>query len=190
GFATYSEVVFWEAEHGRDEGDYARLEQMCSYLVEDNGDYRRALVETRFRYPSDISDRHLYEKGATVVHMLRATLGDSVWRRGLKRYLERHAFGGVETADLRRACEEVSGRNLSWFFDQWVHRGGHPELKVSRVWDADSKTLLLTVEQVQEADDLTPEAFRLPMMLELVVGTRKLRLPIEVRQGKETIHIP
>jgi len=190
GFATYSEVVFWEAEHGRDEGDYARLEQMCSYLVEDNGDYRRALVETRFRYPSDIFDRHLYEKGATVVHMLRATLGDSVWRRGLKRYLERHAFGGVETADLRRACEEVSGRNLSWFFDQWVHRGGHPELKVSRVWDADSRTLLLTMEQVQEADELTPEAFRLPMMLEMVVGTRKLRLPIEVRQRKETIHIP
>jgi aminopeptidase N len=190
GFATYSEVVFWEAEHGRDEADYARLEQMCSYLVEDGGDYRRALVETRFRYPSDVFDRHLYEKGATVVHMLRATLGDSVWRRGLKRYLERHAFGGVETADLRRACEEASGRNLSWFFDQWVHRGGHPELKVSRAWDADSKTLLLTVEQVQEADDLTPAAFRLPMTLELVVGTRKLRLPIEVRQRKETIHIP
>jgi aminopeptidase N len=190
GFATYSEVVFWEAEHGRDEADFARLEQMCSYLVEDYGDYRRALVETRFRYPSDVFDRHLYEKGATVVHMLRATLGDSVWRRGLKLYLERHAFGGVETADLRRACEEVSGRNLSWFFDQWAHRGGHPEIKVSREWDQDSKSLLVIVEQVHEADAVTPEAFRLPMVLELAVGDRRLRLPIDVRQRKETIQIP
>ena len=190
GFATYSEVVFWEAEHGRDEGDFARLEQMCSYLVEDGADYRRALVETRFRYPSDIFDRHLYEKGATVVHMLRATLGDAVWRRGLKRYLERHAFQGVETGDLRRACEEASGRNLSWFFDQWAHRGGHPELKVSRSWDADSRSLLLTIEQVQEKDDVTPEAFRLPMSLEIVVGTRKLRLPIEVTHRVETIRVP
>jgi len=190
GFATYSEVVFWEAEHGRDEADFARLEQMCSYLVEDNGDYRRALVENRFRYPSEVFDRHLYEKGATVVHMLRATLGDAVWRRGLERYLATHAFGGVETADLRRACEEVSGRNLSWFFDQWAHRGGHPELRVTRDWDAGSKSLLLTIEQVQEQDELTPEAFHLPMMLELLVGSRRLRLPIEVRQRKETIRIP
>jgi aminopeptidase N len=190
GFATYSEVVFWEAEHGRDEADFARLEQMCSYLVEDNGDYRRAIVETRFRHPSDIFDRHLYEKGATIVHMLRATLGDAVWRRGLKLYLERHAFGGVETGDLKRACEEVSGRNLTWFFDQWAHRGGHPEIRVTREWDAGSKSLLLTVEQVQEPDDVTPAAFRMPMMLELLVGGRRLRLPIDVQQRKETIHIP
>ncbi len=190
GFATYSEVVFWEAEHGRDEADFARLEQMCSYLVEDNGDYRRPLVETSFRYPSDIFDRHLYEKGACVVHMLRATLGDAIWRRGLKRYLERHAFGGVETGDLRRACEEVSGRNLTWFFDQWAHHGGHPEIKVTREWDANAKALLLTIEQVQEADPVTPAVFRIPMVLELAMGDRRLRLPIDVKQRKETIRIP
>ena len=190
GFATYSEVVFWEAEHGRDEADFARLEQMCSYLVEDYGDYRRALVETRFRYPSEIFDRHLYEKGATVVHMLRSTLGDGFWRRGLKRYLESHAFGGVETGDLRRACEEVSGRNLTWFFDQWAYHGGHPEIKVAREWDPDSKSLLLTVEQVQEPDSVTPAVFRIPMVLELLVGERRLRLPIDIQQRRETIRIP
>jgi len=190
GFATYSEVVFWEAEHGRDEADFARLEQMCSYLVEDNGDYRRPLVETAYRYPSEIFDRHLYEKGACVVHMLRATLGDAVWRRGLKRYLERHAFGGVETGDLRRACEEVSGRNLTWFFDQWAYQGGHPELKVAREWDQNAKALLLTIEQVQDQDSVTPAAFQIPMVLELKVGDRRLRLPIEVKQRKETIRIP
>ncbi|HMI32009.1 MAG TPA: M1 family aminopeptidase [Candidatus Limnocylindrales bacterium] len=189
GFATYSEIVFWEAEHGRDEADFARLEQMCSYLVEDYGDYRRPIVETRFRYPSDVFDRHLYEKGACVVHMLRSTLGDSVWRRSLKRYLERHAFSGVETSDLRRACEEESGKNLTWFFDQWLHRGGHPEIKVSREWDADSKSLLLTVEQVQEPDAVTPAVFRIPTVLELAVGNRRLRLPIDIQQRKETIQI-
>ncbi len=190
GFATYSEIVFWEAEHGRDEADFARLEQMCSYLVEDYGDYRRPLVETRYRYPSDIFDRHLYEKGATVVHMLRSALGDAAWRRGLKRYLESHAFGGVETADLRRACEEVSGRNLAWFFDQWAHHGGHPEIKAAREWDPDSKSLLVTVEQVQEPDAVTPAVFRIPMVLELVVGERRLRLPIDIQQRRETIRIP
>ncbi len=190
GFATYAEVLFWEAEHGRDEADFARLEQMCSYLVEDSGDYRRAIVETRYRHPSDIFDRHLYEKGACVAHMLRATLGDAVWRRSLKRYAERHAFGAVETSDLRRACEEESGRNLTWFFEQWVHRGGHPELQVKREWDAAAKSLSLIVEQVQQEDEVTPRAFRIPLVLEAVVGMRRLRLPVEIRERKEAIRIP
>ena len=189
GFATYSEIVYREADGGRDDADFARLEQMCSYLTEDGEDYRRPLVETRWKYPSDIFDRHLYEKGACVLHMLRALLGDAAWRRSLRRYLTRHAFGPVETADLRRACEEETGRNLSWFFDQWIYRGGQPELKVNRVWDDAARTLVLTVEQVQDTEDGTP-VFRCPMVLEIVTGGKRLRLPIDVHGKKETIHVP
>jgi len=190
GFATYSEIVFLESDSGADEADFARLEQMCSYMTEDGGDYRRPIVDTRYRHPSDIFDRHLYEKGACVSHMLRATLGDAVWRRSLRRYLTRHAFGAVETADLRRACEEESGKNLSWFFEQWIHKGGHPELSVRREWDAAAKSLRLTIKQVQEEDGVTPLVFRLPMTLEVVVGARRLRFPIDLRERVETIQIP
>jgi aminopeptidase N len=189
GFATYSEIVFREADTGRDDADFARLEQMCSYLTEDGEDYRRPLVETRWKYPSTIFDRHLYEKGACTIHMLRAILGDAAWRRSLKRYLERHAFGPVETADLRRACEEETGRNLSWFFDQWAYHGGHPELKVTRTWDENARTLILTIEQVQEVDALTP-LFRLPLTLEVVSGGKRLRIPLDLQGRRETIHVP
>ena len=190
GFATYSEIVFWEAEHGKDEADFARLEQMCSYLCEDGGDYRRAIVETRYGVPSDIFDRHLYEKGATVAHMLRVTLGDEVWRRSLRRYLTENAFRGVETSDLRRACEEESGKNLSWFFDAWIHHGGHPELRVTRAWDDSSKTLTLKIDQIQEESDGTPAVFRLPMTLEIVAGPKRLRIPVEIRERSQTLQIP
>ena len=189
GFATYSEIVYREADGGRDDADFARLEQMCSYLTEDGEDYRRPLVETRWKYPSTIFDRHLYEKGACTVHMLRAILGDAAWRRSMKRYLEGHAFGPVETADLRRACEEETGRNLSWFFDQWAYHGGHPELRVSRTWDENAKSLVLTVEQVQEVDALTP-TFRLPLTLEIVSGGKRLRLQLDLHGKRETIHVP
>jgi aminopeptidase N len=189
GFATYSEIIYREADDGRDDADFARLEQMCSYLAEDGEDYRRPLVETRWKYPSAIFDRHLYEKGACVLHMLRALLGDAAWRRAMRSYLTRHAFGAVETADLRRACEDVTGRNLSWFFDQWAHHGGHPELKVSRLWDESAKSLLITVEQVQETDEVTP-LFRLPMSLEVVTDGKRVRLPVVVHGRRETIHVP
>ncbi len=189
GFATYSEIVYREADDGRDDADFARLEQMCSYLSEDGEDYRRRLVETRWKYPTSIFDRHLYEKGACVLHMLRAVLGDAAWRRSIRTYLARHAFGPVETADLRRACEDETGRNLSWFFDQWAHHGGHPELRVSRLWDEAAKSLLITVEQVQETDDVTP-LFRLPMTLEIVTAGKRVRLTVDVHGRRETIHVP
>ncbi|HEU4941268.1 MAG TPA: HEAT repeat domain-containing protein, partial [Candidatus Eisenbacteria bacterium] len=160
-----------------------------SYLTEDGEDYRRPLVETRWNHPSSLFDRHLYEKGACVLHMLRAFLGDAAWRRSLKRYLERHAFGSVETADLRRAFEEETGRNLSWFFDQWVYHGGHPELRVTRSWDEGARTLVLTVEQVQEVDAVTP-LFRIPVALEVASAGKRYRIPLDLKGRKETIHVP
>jgi len=189
GFATYSEIVFRESDEGRDDADYARLEQMSSYLTEDGEDYRRPLVETRWNYPSTLFDRHLYEKGACVLHMLRALTGDAAWRRSLKRYLERHAFGSVETADLRRAFEEETGRNLSWFFDQWVYHGGHPELRVTRSWDDGARTLVLTVEQVQEVTEVTP-LFRIPLTFEVVSAGKRVRIPLDLQGKRETIHVP
>lgn len=189
GFATYSEIVFWEAAWGEDHADFARLEQMCGYLNEDSSEYRRAIVETRRRYSSELFDRHLYEKGALVLHMLRATLGDDAWRRSLRRYITRHALGPVETGDLRRACEEESGRNLSWFFDQWLRHGGHPELRVTRRWNERARSLTLTIEQAQEEDGGLTPVFRLPLMVEVVVGTRRHRFPIEVRDRRETVHL-
>lgn len=189
GFATYSEIVTREADAGQEDADFGRLEQMCSYLVEDGCEYRRALVERRYEYPNEIFDRHLYEKGALVLHQLRFVLGDDAWRRSLKRYVRRHAFGPVETADLRRACEDETGRNLGWFFDQWVHAGGHPELKVERQWDDASRCLTLTVHQVQPDDRLTP-VFRVPMILEVALAGETRRIPIELRERKQTIQIP
>ena len=189
GFATYSEIVFRESDEGRDDADYARLEQMCSYLTEDGEDYRRPLVETRWSHPSSLFDRHFYEKGACVLHMLRALVGDAAWRRSLKRYLERHAFGSVETADLRRAFEEETGRNLSWFFDQWVYHGGHPELRVTRSWDESARTLHLTVDQVQEVDEVTP-LYRIPLTLEVVSAGKRFRIPLDLHGKRETIHVP
>ena len=190
GFATYSEIIWLEKDAGQDAADYARLEQMVAYQIEDGRDYRRPIVETRYRYPSDVFDRHLYEKGAIVLHMLRAYLGDAAWRRSLKRYVTRHAFGPVETSDLRRACEEETGHNLTWFFDQWVDAAGHPELRVRRSYSERSRVLTLRIEQVQTASEKTPAAYRLPMTIEVGVGGSIQSIPIELRERVETIRIP
>src|SRR4029078_2370765 len=103
---------------------------METYFSEARGPYRRPIVCHDYEAPIDIFDRHLYEKGACVLHMLRTTLGDAVFFRGVELYLERHDKGVVEPRHLMRALEEVSGRSLDRFFEQWVFRAGHPELDV------------------------------------------------------------
>ena len=123
---------------------------------------RGPIVTHAFEAPSDIFDRHLYDKAACVLHHLRLELGDEVFFRALRGYVTAHARGLVETLDFRRACEAECGRNLEPFFEQWIHRPGHPELEVSHAWDEATRRLTLSVKQTQEGAEDRPWRFRLP----------------------------
>ena len=136
GFATYCEILFTEHDKGRDEADYELYLSRQAYFQEDESRYRRPIVHNAYKYPWVLFDRHLYEKGACVLHMLRRQLGDDAWWRALKLYLNRFQDKSVETSDLIAAIEEASGRNLRSFFDQWVFRAGYPSYEISAVTDA------------------------------------------------------
>ena len=99
-------------------------------MKEDAERYRRPIVCNTYLAPSDIFDRHLYQKGAAVLHMLRGELGEARFWRAMARYVRDNAQRSVETIDFVRAIENATGRNLRGFFDQWVFREGHPKLEV------------------------------------------------------------
>ncbi len=149
GFATYFEYVWREHAKGRDEADVELLGDAESYLAE-TGRYQRPIVCRQYEEPIELFDAHLYEKGGRVLHMLRNDLGDEVFFAGLKAYAERHAHGNVETRDLARALEEVSGRNLDRFFEQWVGSPGHPQLEGGWEWDDERKVGTLRLQQKQD----------------------------------------
>jgi puromycin-sensitive aminopeptidase len=67
-----------------------------------------------------------YEKGASVLRMLEQYLGPQVFRDGVRVYLERHAFGSTETADLWAALGGASGQPIPQVMDGWVFRPGYP----------------------------------------------------------------
>src|SRR4029079_8718836 len=125
--------------------------------------YQRAIVCRQYDEPIELFDAHLYDKGGRVLHMLRKELGDDVFWSALKTYAERHARGSVETRDLVRAIEAVSGRNLERFFDQWIRSPGHPELQASWRWDEDRRVGTLKLEQKQAGE---PFHFQLRLALE------------------------
>jgi aminopeptidase N len=152
GMASYSEVMWTEHEYSADEAAYYRLQEARSYLAEDSSRYRRPMVTHVYREAIELYDRHIYEKGSCVYHMIRAELGEELFWKAIQTFVQDNAHKTVETIDLLRAIEKATGRNLAYLFDQYVYRGGHPDYKVAYSWDGDSNLAKVTVSQTGDSD--------------------------------------
>lgn len=186
-FATYFATLWSEHDRGWDEAAWERAGEADSYLGED-ARYRRSIVSYRYNSPMNVFDRHAYPKGGRVLHMLRFELGEEQFWRAIRRYAEVNQFRTVETADLRIAIEDATGQGMNWFFDQWVHKGGHPEFHVSWDWDSSSKQVRVTVKQTQKVDDVTP-LFRTSAEIEIAPtsGEPAIRR-VALSKAEETFH--
>lgn len=189
GFATFFELHFTEHSKGRDEFIYAIQNEMDSYLSEAST-YRRPIVTNVYNAPLDIFDRHLYEKGGVVLNMLRALLGETLFWKAIRRYALSRRGTNVVTPDLQRAIEESTGRNLDWFFDQWVFSPGHPEIEGSYSWDDKSNSAKLALKQTQTGDKV-PEVFRLPLRLNFRLENGETHdTTIEMTEREQTFYVP
>jgi len=187
GWATYSEVVWKAHDLGQDEADYHLFLDLKNYLSESGGRYQRPIVSYHFREPIDMFDRHLYEKGALVNHTLRTVLGETAFWGGVKHYLHRHAHGTVHSRDLQRAMEEVSGRNLDGFFQQWVESPGHPRLEVKSQWS--DGQLKVSVTQKQKSKGV-PKAFHFPLTVHVVTEDGQQDVTLQVKERSRAWAIP
>jgi aminopeptidase N len=188
GFASYFDPLWFESEFGRDEFQWNMYTESQNYFEEDATSYRRPIVTAKMDDIDDMLDRHTYEKGACVLHMMRFVLGDDLWWKAIRHYVKRHAMGNVETNDFKEAIEEATGRNLDKFFDQWLYHAGHPEFEVSWKYDDKAKVVALSVKQKQEVKDLTP-LFAMPVEVELHVKGKARRERIEVSRPEQTFFI-
>ncbi|MEB3341505.1 M1 family metallopeptidase [Okeania sp.] len=153
GMASYSEVLWTAKEYGKDDAAYYILKEARNYIAEDKGRYRRPMVTNVYREPIELYDRHLYEKGACVYHMIKTELGAELFTKAIHNFVQSNAHKTVETIDLLRAIEQATGRNLSFLFDQYVFRGGHPDYKVNYAWDGENKLAKITVAQIIVKND-------------------------------------
>lgn len=153
GMASYAEVLWTEYEYSKNDAAYYLLGEARSYLHEDKSRYRRPIVTNVYREAIELYDRHLYEKGACIYHIIRSVLGDKLFEQSMQTFITNNAYKTVETVDLLRAIDEATGYNLAPIFDQYVFRGGHPDFKVGYSWDNDNKVAKLTVKQVQVKED-------------------------------------
>lgn len=148
GFATYFEALYCEASRGKDEFQNYMVQMADAYLNEANSLYKRAIVTKVYKHPDDLFDSHSYKKGGCILHMLRNYLGDDFFKKSLEKYVDTYGTRTAETDDLRKVLEDVSGKSLEQFFDQWIYGAGHPELDVE--FSQDAKNLKFKVTQMQE----------------------------------------
>jgi len=190
-WATFSENLYNEVAHGEDVAAWDRIQKTSQYLAQDLGQYRRPIVTDRYGIPMDLFDRHAYEKGSLVLTMLRDELGDEAFFRGAQLYLGRHAYGFADTHEFRRALEDASGRDLVWFFEQWVYKAGYPEIEAR--WRPVDGELELVLTQVQDTSASGPAAtpvFRLLLEVEVVGSGGARRSTITMTSSRQAFRLP
>jgi aminopeptidase N len=193
GFATYYAGLFVERHEGvaafreymeRKGGEYLKYEQT-----------RRAPIYDRETEDlNKLLNANNYQKGAWVLHMLRAELGDASFFRGIRAYYRAHRHKTATTEDLRRALERASGRSLREFFARWVYASGHPRYEAAWTWNAGTTAaargagvLTLTLKQTQEDGAPFPNAF--PVEIVTGNGTRRVKLTPNGRETSQRIYL-
>ncbi len=187
-WATYMETVWITATRPADEATWYRYKLARGYFAEADDRYVRAIVENRFREPIDVFDRHLYQKGASVLATLQAQIGEHAFWNGVRRYLAENAHGSVHTVDFQRALEDATGENLGAFFEQWIHTPGHPVLQVTL--KKENGFVGLDLEQQQDVE-VSKDAFAFTLRVEVCFedGSNQI-VDLPVSERKRSVAIP
>lgn len=189
-FANYSEYLWFEHKHGRDMADHHRQEEMQGYLGQASGGSIHPLVHFGYDDKEDMFDAHSYNKGGTILHMLRDYVGDDAFFAALKKYLTDNQYTAAEAHQLRLAFEAVTGEDLNWFFNQWYFSAGHPVLEIQHHYNAADKEVEINVVQTQEGENV-PHIFRLPIAIDIYDASGKAtRHNVVLNQRDQTLHLP
>jgi aminopeptidase N len=123
GFATYSEGLWIEHTQGR-----AAMDGWVKYLYNDMVQNRSYVSEPGNPPATDLFNWGVYEWGGLTLHALRLEVGDETFFKILKTYYSRYAGGNATTDDFIAVAEEVSGKDLKQFFDDWLYSGNLPPI--------------------------------------------------------------
>lgn len=153
GFAQYFAALF--AREHRGEGvfrDILKQFRRWSIAESDQGPIYLGYRLGHIKGESRVFRALVYNKGASVLHMLRGLVGDDVFFAGVRRFYADNRFTKAGTDDLRRAMEAESGQDLERFFERWIYDSGIPRLRFSSA--VDGQDLVVRFEQVGEVFDL------------------------------------
>jgi aminopeptidase N len=180
GFADYFAGLFIQRYEG--EADFQRyMKNEADTYFNYEKSARTPIHDTNTEDLFKLLNPNNYQKGAWVLHMLRAEVGDAQFFRGVRIYYDGHKNATATSEDLRAAFEQASGRDLKDFFARWVYGAGHPSYELSWQWNEKTTQLTMVLKQLQ------PEpSFPNAVPIDILTASGKRRFVLKPT-GRQTV---
>ncbi len=191
GFATYCEALYQEMTDGP--GAYRTT--MLAKMNNAPRGAKYAVGSVRLQDTSSVASMFgtalVYNKGGTVLHMLRHVLGDSVFFRAMKAYALAPSlrFRTASTDDFRAVCEQISGTDLGYFFTEWILGQNYPHYVYSYSSTASGGWADVTVRIRQTVQTAMPAFFTMPIDLEFIGSGMDTTVTVFNDAADQTFHI-
>ncbi|MGA7162043.1 MAG: M1 family aminopeptidase [Bacteroidota bacterium] len=176
GFAVYGTALYLEKEYGVDSyWSFINLQTgVALSTAGEVGAPDTSTAQSLFNY------NLIYAKGASVLHMLRHVLGDSVFFSSIRAYANQPQlkYSTAATRDLQAACESVCGKDLNYFFQEWIYGTGSPVYQYSWNWSSAGDSSVVTISLDQPAGRQNPTFFTMPIDVRIISPERDTTVQI------------
>ena len=182
-FADFGELLWNEYKYGKDAAGEHNTMAMQNYLFSNSS--KKDLVRFYYRSREELFDAVSYQKGGRILNMLRNYTGDDAFYKSINLFLTKHKFRAVEAQELRLAFEEVTGKDLNWFWNQWFYGSGHPKLDISYDYDQSAQNAKVFIKQNQP-----DKIFKLPVAIDVYQAGGKKRYSVWLENKADTFAFP
>jgi aminopeptidase N len=181
-FANYGEYLWRAHKYGKTAAEMHYFEQVEAYKNGQN--QSKELVRFNYDDQEELFDLVSYNKGGAILHMLRIYLGDEAFFKGLNTYLNTFKYQTAEVHQLRLIFEEITGKDLNWFFNQWYYGSNHPNIEISYDYNTLRKTVTVNIRQLQY------ETFKFPFAIDIFEDKNKTRHTVFVDGNDASFTFP
>jgi len=183
GFATYFTDLYLEHTYGKEKLD-TRLRNQRRKVILYSKNRLAPVVDTKTTDYMKLLNPNSYEKGAWFLHMLRVKLGDKLFWKGIRKYYNTYKYKNVTTKDFKDIIEKILGKNLDYFFKQWLYGLGQPTIKIT--WKNKSKKVKINIQQLQKSTTI----FNFPLQLKINFknGTSIFKT-VHIKQGTQDFEL-
>jgi aminopeptidase N len=179
GGLDYFSTALYAGEVGGAEGFRSEMEDLAVLALRFEN---RSPVRGGFSlgYQTEPYESVVAGKGAWVLNMLRSMMGDARFNELLRRYAQEFGGKGSTTAGFQKLAEEIHGKELGWFFGEWLDNIGVPNLQTDFVVYKSAGGFRVTGTIKQDRD-----LFRMPVDIEVQTNDKSVTSTIEL-SGKST----
>lgn len=179
GLAQFAAILYLRERHA--EGVFSPIFKKLSQWTEKKSKWGPITLGSRLSYfDSKAYQSIIYNKTSLVLNMLKDLLGEEVFFQGLKEFFSRHKYSAASTNDYIKTIEEVSGEDLTAFFETWFDSYVLPEVRVSHTLLKEEKRYILRLKINQ-----LKKVFVFPLWIEWIENGKKVRKKVIIDERDE-----